>query len=128
LRDGFVENQRSKAILLLACHQLNVHYFPAYELLLDDLRDYRFYEADMIHPNAVAVDYIWSFFKQTYCNVQTQHFFLEIDKINAAKQHRPFNPESLEYVKFKEEQNRAIGLLKEKYSMLDFSGDIEFFS
>jgi hypothetical protein len=128
LRDGFVENQRSKAILLLACHQLNAHYFPAYELLLDDLRDYRFYEADMIHPNAVAVDYIWSFFKQTYCKEQTQQLFLELDKINAAKQHLPFNPDSLEYLKFKEEQKKAIVLLNEKHPMVDFSADLAFFS
>ena len=71
IRDGLVENQRSKATLLLALDQICadlefVHYFPSYEILLDDLRDYRFYEADMIHPNEVALNYIWDIFKTAF--------------------------------------------------------------
>jgi hypothetical protein len=70
LRKGMVENQRSKAVLSLACEAVcrqiqEAHYFPAYEILLDDLRDYRFYAADMIHPSEVAVAYIWDYFSNT---------------------------------------------------------------
>jgi hypothetical protein len=133
LRDGFVENQRSKAILLTATHQLVenydfIHYFPAYELLLDDLRDYRFYEADMIHPNAVAVDYIWDFFKQTYVDAPTLQVFPALDKLRAAMLHRPFNGDSREYLVFKEQQRLILKGLMERYPLIDFSAEIAFFS
>ena len=81
-RDGAIENQRSKSILIESIHQLitqhkNCFYFPAYEIMMDELRDYRFYDEDMIHPNAVAVKYIWQQFSETYFNDTT----VEINKL-----------------------------------------------
>ncbi|CAA9239929.1 MAG: hypothetical protein AVDCRST_MAG95-1385 [uncultured Adhaeribacter sp.] len=92
-------NSVSKSILRVACHELSerypdVHYFPAYELLLDDLRDYRFYQEDMIHPNAVAEGYIWEKFKAAYCDEAFTRFTAEWDKIQQALTHRPFHPDA----------------------------------
>jgi GSCFA family len=106
LRDSFVENQRSKAVLILAIEALArlynfVHYFPAYELLLDDLRDYRFYEADMIHPNAQAIDYIFDFFVKTFMNEKTQAILKAVEKYRLRVEHRPFNSESDDYQQFR---------------------------
>ncbi len=119
LRNGFVENQRSKAVLTLACAELceqfdYLHYFPAYELLLDDLRDYRFYTADMIHPNEQAVDYIWQYFSETFFTPETQRLLDQIGKIAAAARHRPFNPDTAEHRAFARAQLEKIeGLVKE---------------
>lgn len=112
-RNGLVENQRSKAVLLLACEVLsrqyeNVHYFPAYELLLDDLRDYRFYAADMIHPSDVAVDYIWNYFSEMYFSAETRKLNTAIEKVLTALNHRPFNPESEEYKAFVAKQREEM--------------------
>jgi GSCFA family len=106
LRDGFVENQRSKAVLVLAVEALTrlydfVHYFPAYELLLDDLRDYRFYEADMIHPNSQSIDYIFDFFVKTFMNDQTQVILKAVEKYRQRVEHRAFNVESADYQQFR---------------------------
>jgi hypothetical protein len=105
LREGFVENQRSKAVLILATEVLAglydfVHYFPAYELLLDDLRDYRFYEADMIHPNVQSIDYIFDFFCKTFMNDKTRMILKAVDKYQQRVEHRPFNAESIDYQQF----------------------------
>lgn len=101
-KDGAHENQLSKSILLLAVDELgrkfsNVHYFPSYEIVLDELRDYRFYTEDMIHPNKTAIDYIWKRFSETYFSQTTKQDLLKIDKLNKAINHRPFNPNSDEY-------------------------------
>jgi hypothetical protein len=92
-------NSVSKSILRVACHELSetypdVHYFPAYELVLDDLRDYRFYQEDMIHPTSVAEGYIWEKFKAAYFDEAFQQFTAEWDKIQQALTHRPFHPDS----------------------------------
>lgn len=113
LRNGMVENQRSKAVLLLACEALcrqfpQVHYFPAYEILLDDLRDYRFYTADMLHPSEVAVDYIWSYFSGMYFSEETRRLNVELEKIATALRHRPFNPESEQHQAFVATQKAAL--------------------
>ena len=93
LRDGFVENQVSKSTLLIAVASISksmdfVHYFPAYELMMDDLRDYRFYEKDMIHPSGVAIDYIWTYFSTSFFSELTQKMIFDISKIQDAVQHR----------------------------------------
>lgn len=113
LRNGMVENQRSKAVLLLACEALcrqfpQVHYFPAYEILLDDLRDYRFYTADMLHPSEVAVDYIWSYFSDMFFSEETRRLNVELGKIATALRHRPFNPESEQHQAFVAAQKAAL--------------------
>lgn len=94
LKDGFEGNSRSKATLILAieeiCRQLDFcHYFPAFELVNDDLRDYRFYAADLIHPSEEAVDYIWDFFKATYLDDQGISTLKEGERILKAWLHRP---------------------------------------
>jgi GSCFA family len=104
LRDGLIENNLSKATLLLAADALaqkfpNVSYFPAYELIMDDLRDYRFFERDMMHPTAQAVDYIWDFFSDTYFSTATKNIIQEIEKINAMQAHRLLKGENTEGVK-----------------------------
>ncbi|MCK4662568.1 MAG: GSCFA domain-containing protein [Bacteroidales bacterium] len=96
LKDGAISNQLSKAILLETIHQFcdffdNLEYFPAYEIMMDDLRDYRFYEEDMIHPNKIAIKYLWEKFSETYINKSSLNLINEIDKIISAKKHKPFN-------------------------------------
>jgi hypothetical protein len=105
LKDGFHENQLSKATLLLSIHQLiekheNAHYFPAYELLMDDLRDYRFYTDDMLHPNDTAVNYIWKKLEQSIFKPSTQYLNAEIDKLRLAKNHKAIQPNSEQHKKF----------------------------
>jgi len=130
LRDGFTENQRSKASLILAaaalCEQLPfVHYFPAYELFMDDLRDYRFCDADMIHPNQTAIDYIWQAFVQTYCDDTCQQVMQRIAKINQGLNHRPLHPESEAHRKFIQQWHRQLAELEADYPWLDFSQEKE---
>ena len=102
---GFHGSQLSKATLLLAADKLtkemdNVVYFPAYEIVNDELRDYRFYREDMLHPTDQAVEYIWQRFGETFFSKQTRKFLEEWHPIKAALAHRPFNPEAEEYKKF----------------------------
>ncbi|MDZ7613309.1 MAG: GSCFA domain-containing protein [Flavobacteriaceae bacterium] len=85
LKDGFVENSLGKANLLAAihsvCRALHTHYFPSYEIMMDDLRDYRFYNADMIHPNQIAIDYIWELFRETWIDPAVYPVMNEVDAI-----------------------------------------------
>ncbi len=132
LRDGLVENQRSKAVLLLAAEQLveareQIHYFPAYELLLDDLRDYRFYKEDLLHPNAQAIDYIWSFFGQTYFSETTLALNKRIDKLLHAARHRPFHPGLVAHQRFLRQQLMQLTKLAQEYPHLDFQAERETF-
>ena len=105
IKDSLQSNSVSKSILRYACHTLsekyeNVHYFPSYEILMDDLRDYRFYEADMLHPSTSAIEYIWEAFQQCYFDRKTIAFTKEWKKIRNALQHRPFYPDSNEHQQF----------------------------
>ncbi len=95
LKHGAANNQRSKATLLLAAQELAesvdfVHYFPSYELLMDDLRDYRFYAEDLLHPNSVAIQYIWEKFSAALVDDKSRQLFPEIDKLNKLLAHKPF--------------------------------------
>ena len=126
IRDGLIENQRSKATLILAvdeiCRQFkNVHYFPAYELMMDDLRDYRFYEADMIHPSNQAIDYIWDFFKEVFFTDKTNCVVNDVQKMNTMLQHRPLHPDTEGYQQFVNSINNKMIELKSKYPYLTFS-------
>jgi GSCFA family len=105
LKDGMVENQRSKARLVLAaeilCSNLReVHYFPAYEILLDDLRDYRFYAEDLLHPNQLGIDYIWEKFKSSFFNEPTREKLKSIGRIRKGINHSPFDRQSPQYIEF----------------------------
>ncbi len=132
LRGGAVANQRSKATLVLACEEICrqldfAHYFPAYELLLDDLRDYRFYAADMVHPSDTAVNYIWDFFADTFFSAETKRLNERIGKITAAARHRPFNPDTAEHRAFARAQLEAIEHLKKEWPELDFGVEERYF-
>jgi len=105
LKETLELNSVSKSLLRVFCHEIiqkmpAATYFPAYELMLDDLRDYRFYKADMIHPSEVAEDYIWDKFKQAYFDQEFQKFTLEWDQIQQSLNHQPFQPESAAHQAF----------------------------
>jgi hypothetical protein len=98
-KDGAHENQLSKATLLLAIDQLtkefdNCSYFPAYEIVMDELRDYRFYADDMIHPSSQTIEYIWQRFLETHISKESRALLEEWQVLRKALQHRPFNPQS----------------------------------
>lgn len=117
---GFHGSQLSKATLLLAADKLtkemdNVVYFPAYEIVNDELRDYRFYREDMLHPTDQAVEYIWQRFGETFFSKRTVKFLDEWRPIKAALAHRPFNPEAEEYKKFLEKAKEGERELMERY-------------
>ena len=129
IKDGMVENNVSKARLLDALYQLDlkykqVNYFPSYELVMDDLRDYRFYKEDLIHPTNQAVEYIWEKFGETYFENSTQTIIQKISKINSALNHRPFNEESTNHQKFLQKTMQMINEL-EKGQKLDFQQEKE---
>lgn len=119
LKDGLVENARSKARLLEAAHTLseleNVHYFPSYEIMMDDLRDYRFYEPDMIHPNRTAIDYVWEKFSEAWIHPDSRAVMTRAEKINRALEHRPLFPGSEQYREFSEKIRKEIEDLKREH-------------
>jgi len=133
LRDGFVENNRSKAALIQAIHQLTdmderLFYFPAYELVIDDLRDYRFYAEDMVHPNYAATNYVWEKFISTCIDESSQALMKEINVINAAKSHKPFNPTSEQHRKFLQSNLEKVMLLEKQYGYIDFREEKQYFT
>ncbi|MCB9012811.1 MAG: GSCFA domain-containing protein [Bacteroidales bacterium] len=125
-KDGAHGNQLSKASLLLATDQIckmfpdNTEYFPAYEILMDDLRDYRFYAEDMFHPNSIAVNYIWEKFEKAYFKKETIEINKELTAILQAKNHRVFNKETDAYRKFSEKLAERIKKFKKDYPYIDF--------
>ena len=105
IKDTLELNSVSKAILRVACHYISeqfaeVEYFPAYEMMMDDLRDYRFYKGDMLHPTAEAEDYIWEKFMERYFSVDLKDFVKEWDSILAALRHKPFHPGTAAHQQF----------------------------
>lgn len=97
IKDGFIENTLSKSHLISAIHQVinkEVSYFPAFEVMLDELRDYRFYKSDMLHPNALAIEYIWQKFQKVWIAHEALDTMVEIDAIQKGLQHKPFNANS----------------------------------
>ena len=137
---GYHESQLSKATLLLAIEQLvattpagsltdgqsvalripagSVTYFPAYELILDELRDYRFYAADMLHPSAQAVEYIWERLVDSYFSPAAKDYLAEWRPLKQALAHKPFNPDSAEYRAFHEQTLSKLAEFKKKYPHL----------
>jgi lysophospholipase L1-like esterase len=103
-KDGLEENAVSKSLLRVACHALaqekDVSYFPSYELMMDDLRDYRFYKTDRIHPTEEAEEYIWEKFTEAYLDEHTQSLLQEWHEIKSALHHKPFQPESTAHQQF----------------------------
>ncbi|MEL7424669.1 MAG: GSCFA domain-containing protein [Bacteroidota bacterium] len=124
LRDGLLENQRSKARLLLTQEVLSaeldfVHYFPAYEILLDELRDYRYYADDLLHPSALAIEIISERFSTAFMSDETRALSARIFSIVQALQHRPLHPESEAFKQFQEQTQQKLRQLKAEYSFLD---------
>ncbi len=130
-KDGAHGNQLSKSVLLLAVNSLVekysfCKYFPAYELLMDDLRDYRFYADDMLHPNNLAIEYIWDKFKFCFFSSKTLEYIRELTKLNKAIQHKPFDFTSDSYQNFLKKQIETVGNLKNKYPKTDLKADLRF--
>jgi hypothetical protein len=127
IKDGFVENQRSKAHLitalqnLLSAHQLDkAIYFPAYEILMDELRDYRFYGDDLLHPSTMAIEYIWDRFKEATISISVFPTLVEIDSIQKGLLHKPFNPDSESYQKFQTKLHEKMALVQSKFPLIQF--------
>ena len=128
LKDGFVENQRSKANLISAVGKIvesassnkNLYYFPAYEIMLDELRDYRFYAEDMVHPNNLAVDYIWEKFKSVWISEMADLVMKEVQEIQKGLDHRPFNKESEQHQIFLKTLEEKISHLIKEHPFMNF--------
>jgi len=125
LKDGFTQNQQSKSHLLSAIHQVidarsKIHYFPSYEIVMDELRDYRFYTEDMIHPNKTAIKYIWEKFSDMWISGDSLETMKEVETIQRGSNHKPFNPNSEQHQKFSENITRKIVAIKEQYPFIKF--------
>ena len=118
-KDGMIENQLSKSKLITSIHEVasqfeNCHYLPVYEILMDDLRDYRFYKEDLIHPNSQAVNYIFEKFGEAYFSPETKDFIKENFKINRALEHRTDDEKDPKFINFKEKLNQRIEVQRQK--------------
>ena len=125
LKDGFIENQQSKSHLIAAVHSVidarkKISYFPSYEIMIDDLRDYRFYTDDMLHPNTTAINYIWDKFTATWMSDSTIKIMSEIDIIQKSLAHKPFNPTSKKHQDFLKKIEIDIAKLIKKYPDINF--------
>jgi len=131
-KDGAEMNQVSKSTLLLAIYELRkkfpeMDYYPSYEILMDELRDYRFYASDMLHLSDIAIDYIWKSFVSTYIDDKSKVIISEIEKLNKAINHKPFNISSKPYQEFVKSHLKYIDTLEKKYPLLDFNKEKDFF-
>ena len=146
LKDGFVENQRSKANLIAAVHEVlpdsessqakergqsdsnpsawgiiaQAAYFPSYEIVMDELRDYRFYKRDMVHPNELAIDYIWEKFKIVWISEKTAPTMEKVNEIQKGLRHRPFRPNFVQHEKFRESLSAKMTDLESAYPFMTF--------
>lgn len=130
---GFHGSQLSKSTLLLASQQLlerypdRVEYFPAYEIVNDELRDYRFYAADMLHPTEQAVDYIWERFSDTYFSQPTADFIAEWRPLKQALAHKVLDATSNDFIKFKQSSIEKLNIIAGKYPLLDVTNELQHF-
>lgn len=133
IRDGVIENNRSKARLLEAVHQLvghhdNLFYFPSYELVIDVLRDYRFYAEDLVHPNYLATDYVLEHFINTFVTEESQAAIKELKKINIARRHRSSHPQTQAHKRFMHSCLEKVKSLQQQYPYLNLEEEINYFS
>ena len=133
IRDGVIENNRSKARLIEVAHQLvnkfnRTYYFPAYELVIDVLRDYRFYDKDLVHPNYAATKYVLDNFMEHYVHPESRLIAEEIRKLQISGKHRPLHPETKAHHHFLEEQYTKTLELSAKYPFIDFTQELHHFS
>lgn len=122
LKDGFTENALSKSNLLSAIHQIiskrkQLYYFPSYEIMLDDLRDYRFYNSDMVHPNETAINYIWEQFQKVWISEKATSIMKKVDTIQKGLAHKPFNPTSEQHQQFLVDLKQQITSLKNNHTI-----------
>lgn len=133
LSDGALTNHISKSLLMkpftedffLSFYRGKVFYFPAYEIMMDELRDYRYYAEDMIHPSSLAIDYIWECFGKSYFDKDTKMLVKEYDEIRKALNHKPFHAESEEYKSFLRQIVLKIERIKGKCPYLDVQKELE---
>lgn len=129
-KDGMHGNQISKSTLLLAINTLqqqwdDCYYFPSYEIMMDELRDYRFYADDMLHPSSLAITYLWECFKDTYFSAETCQIMKEWEEIRKALNHKPFDAKSVAYREFLTQIVLRIERLKEKFPYFDLQKETE---
>lgn len=133
LREGVIDNNRSKAVLIQTVHHLvnkfdKLYYFPAYELVIDDLRDYRFFAEDLVHPNYAATNYVWEKFVDACMEERTKNLMKEIHLIHLAHHHKAFNPTSEPHKKFLRTYLEKTKVLQEQYPYLNFGEELEYFN
>ena len=129
LKDGFVENMQSKAHLISAIHSVigpqsrlkGLYYFPSYEIMMDELRDYRFYNEDMIHPSQTAINYIWETFKKVWVSEEVSKIMHDVDFIQKGLQHKPFNQNSEAHQQFLQKLEARKQILASKLPHIKFS-------
>ena len=125
IKDGFIENNISKSHLIAAIHSSNFQlpassYFPSYEIMMDELRDYRFYAEDMLHPSQMAIDYIWERFSENYISTTCFPIMQEIETIQKGLAHRPFNPDSASHQEFSKNLIKKMNTLASKFPQIQF--------
>lgn len=133
VRDGVIENNRSKARLIESVHHLagkfdRIAYFPAYELVIDVLRDYRFYDVDLVHPNYAATEYVLENFTRCCIGEGSQQLLAEVKKIVIARRHKAFQPSTQAHHRFLEDYRQKTADLIRKYPFLDLSEELAYFS
>lgn len=126
IKTGLHENNLSKSVLHLAINKLlelnsNCYYFPAYELVNDELRDYRFFNRDLVHPNEIAVDFVWEKFKEVYFSKETIALIEKINKVEKFTQHKPFNIADKKHQNFIKDSLQKIEQLKTKHPYINFN-------
>lgn len=125
LKDGLVQNNRSKSLLIAGVHEIvevtkKTSYFPSYEITMDELRDYRFYERDMLHPNNVAIDYIWERFLDIWASEDSFQTMKKVDQIQKGLHHKPFRSDSKQYQTFLQNLQQKKEQLQEEFPFIEF--------
>ncbi|MGZ0015111.1 GSCFA domain-containing protein [Yeosuana sp. AK3] len=128
IKDGFIENTQSKAHLISAIHRVlspraqsrGLYYFPSYEIMMDELRDYRFYAEDMMHPNQIAINYIWEKFKEVWISKDALKIMETVDDIQKGLQHKPFNPNSEAHLQFLQKLEIKKKEIQSKFPKISF--------
>jgi hypothetical protein len=133
IRDGVIDNNRSKARLIEAVHELwsrhsQAHYFPAYELVIDILRDYRYYDVDFVHPNYLATTVVWEHFVDACIEANTKNLMQQVQEIATARRHKPRFPQTEAHQKFKAAYAEKIKMLQKEYPFLQLDEDLAWFS
>ena len=133
IRDGIAENNRSKARLIETVHHMvnkfdRLYYFPAYELVLDVLRDYRFYNADLVHPNKMATQFVFDHFSDNYFDIETKGLMQEVKSIVTAKNHKPFQKTTKAHSQFLKQYYERTKILQEQNPFLNLHAELDYFS